>query len=239
MLAAAWARDAATEHASIASFARFIHELLAFGAPAELVRAATRAMTDEIAHAEACFALATRFRGAPVGPGKLRTHDAPPAGDLETAVRRAISEGCVGETLSALVAEAALLGATDPDVRRVLGKIVRDEARHSELAWRFVAWAVEQGGEPVALAAQDQLQRALASEIFMTDPIFSDADEALFRACGRISGADQRQLARRAMHEIIAPCATALFRSSRGSSMATSAERITFEAPDRRFASPD
>src|SRR5262245_889099 len=50
-LAAAWLRDAQMEHASIASFARFTLELLAVGAPAELVADSQRASLDEIEHA--------------------------------------------------------------------------------------------------------------------------------------------------------------------------------------------
>jgi hypothetical protein len=46
------------EHASVAAFARFTLDLLALGAPADLVQSAQQALGDEIAHAELCFGLA-------------------------------------------------------------------------------------------------------------------------------------------------------------------------------------
>src|SRR6185437_10769514 len=49
--AAAWTADALAEHASIASFGRFALELMAVGAPADLVAAAHRAALDEVEHA--------------------------------------------------------------------------------------------------------------------------------------------------------------------------------------------
>jgi len=211
-LAEAWARDAVAEHASIASFARFVQELLAFGAPADLVRRATRAMADEIAHAEDCFALATRFGGAAVGPGSLATHDAPPATDLASAVRATIIEGCIGETISAICAEHALTSTTDVEVRRVLEKIVRDESRHAELAFRFVAWAIDRGGESIRSVAQEELARARRASQTNAEPeTAQEKDADLFRACGRISATDRRRTAEKAWSEVLLPCAEALF----------------------------
>ena len=47
-LGAAWTRVAQMEHASVAAFARFALELMALGAPAELLRSTQGAMADEI-----------------------------------------------------------------------------------------------------------------------------------------------------------------------------------------------
>ncbi|MFN7146774.1 MAG: hypothetical protein ACK4YP_23575, partial [Myxococcota bacterium] len=69
VLAEAWTRDALIEHASVAAFARFALELLAVGAPADLVDAAHAAARDEVRHARLAFALAEAYAGAPVAPG--------------------------------------------------------------------------------------------------------------------------------------------------------------------------
>src|SRR5262249_48182366 len=58
-----WTRAAQLEHASIAAFSRFLLELLAFGAPAELCAETISALADERRHAEICFALASHFAG--------------------------------------------------------------------------------------------------------------------------------------------------------------------------------
>jgi rubrerythrin len=131
------------EHASIAAFARFSLELLALGAPRDLVAAAAQAMADETRHAELCFELASRYAGTSVGPGTLDVTGALATVDLASVVERALLEGCVGETAAALEATWAAESATDPVVRSALQSIAADEERHAALAFRFVAWAVE------------------------------------------------------------------------------------------------
>jgi hypothetical protein len=75
-LACEWLDDARLEHASVASFARFVLELLALGAPAELVHFAQRALGDEIDHARRCFSLASRYAQEPLGPAALQVDGA-------------------------------------------------------------------------------------------------------------------------------------------------------------------
>jgi hypothetical protein len=134
-LAEAWAADALLEHASVASFARFSLALLAAGAPAHLVELAHQAALDEIRHARLCFALAAAYAGADLAPGTF-----PLGGDvrveatLEAIAVSTVHEGCIGETVAAVIAAEQLARATDPAVRAALAVIVADEARHSELA---------------------------------------------------------------------------------------------------------
>ena len=68
-LAAQWRENGRTEHASVGAFAKVTLDLLALGAPPELIAAAQRDALDEIAHTETCFALARAIDGAVVGPG--------------------------------------------------------------------------------------------------------------------------------------------------------------------------
>src|SRR5262245_52773660 len=53
-----WARAAQYEHASVASFARFSLELLALGAPSDLIARAHRAAIDELEHTELALGVA-------------------------------------------------------------------------------------------------------------------------------------------------------------------------------------
>jgi hypothetical protein len=48
-----------------------------------------------------------------------------------------------------VVAAEQLRRATDPDVRRALEQVVRDETEHAELAWACLRWALDDGGEEV------------------------------------------------------------------------------------------
>ncbi len=133
-LADAWAADALAEHASVASFSRASLELQAIAAPPALLLRLHRAALDEIRHAERCFALASRYALAPLGPGALAAPAAralTPAGVATTT----FFEGCVAETIAALRAARALSACEDPATRTLLRGIARDEARHAALAW--------------------------------------------------------------------------------------------------------
>lgn len=207
-LAAAWTRDALDEHASVASFARLALELLAVGAPAELVSLAQRAMGDEIRHAELCFGLASAYVGEPVGPSALSMTGALGARtSLAEVASAAVREGCVGETIAAFIAGSARDGATDPAVRAALGVIARDEASHAELAWKLVAWALRTGDADVARAIEDAFAAALSSPPALRDDEVGDPRTAEH---GQLSGAARRELAEQALAEVIRPCARAL-----------------------------
>lgn len=152
-LAASWTKDGLGEHASVASFGRFALELLSVGAPAELIAATHRAILDEVRHAQLCFGLATAYAGSAIAPGPFPSpgHVAI-SSDLATIAARAVREGCIGETLAALALHDRVARTDDPVVRDVLASIADDEARHAELAWRAVTWAVRIGGAPVRRA---------------------------------------------------------------------------------------
>jgi hypothetical protein len=209
-IATAWARDAAMEHASIASFARFTLELLALGAPGDLVLAAQDATRDEVEHARACFGVASRYAGKNLGPGKLDVTGASPALDLAAVVRAAVVEGCIGETLSALLAEARLARAEDDDVRGALRRIANEEARHAELAWRFVGWAIVAGGDPIRAAAARAFAETVASPPQAWDGSLHGLPPETLRPHGLLDEATARDVTERAMFEVIGPCAAAL-----------------------------
>jgi hypothetical protein len=208
-LADAWTEDALAEHASIASFARFVLELLAVGAPAELVRDAQQALADEIVHAELCFTLASTYVGEHVGPGALSVEGAPLRTDLADIACATAREGCINETLAALCARAACEEARDPVVKAALSIIADDEARHAALAWRFVRWAV----------TRDARARALVRNVFATLPRIDAVaprvdNEALLTAHGHLAPAARSSILREGLDQVVVPCASALLRES-------------------------
>ncbi|MBV1858320.1 MAG: ferritin-like domain-containing protein, partial [Nannocystaceae bacterium] len=146
--ARAWLDDAAMEHASVASFGRVALELLSLGAPPELVEGAHLAALDEIRHAKTCLSLARACGAGALEPGCLAPVPQRSA-QLARFAADTFIEGCVGESIAALVVTRAAAGAEDPTVREALEEIAADEARHAALAWRMVSWAVDRGGAPV------------------------------------------------------------------------------------------
>ncbi|MDC0723689.1 ferritin-like domain-containing protein [Nannocystis bainbridge] len=209
-LAAGWLEDGLAEHASVAAFARFALQLLALGAPASLVEAAQQAMADEVAHARLCFGLAGAYGGEPRGPSPLPLAGAlTGADDLVTVTVATLREGCIGETFAALQAEAALARAEDPAVRAALARIAADELRHAELAWRFVAWALERGGPAVYAACAAALAAAEVGVGRSLGHVEKDMSERML-AHGRLGAAGRMAVARRAMTAVIGPAGRAL-----------------------------
>lgn len=207
VLARAWADDASYEHASVASFAKFSLELLALGAPAELVRRAHQAALDEVRHAELGFALASGYAGHALAPSTLgKAADVRCNGDLESILRAVIHEGCVGETIAAVVASAQQMVATDRAVRAALTTIAIDEASHAELAWRTVAWVLRAFGSEAERTAKEAFESAIEQAL---GAIVPEADAQ--HAHGRLSAEEQRVERERAVREVVRPAVAALF----------------------------
>lgn len=179
-LAARWTRIAQMEHASIAAFARFALQLLAVGAPPDLIERTNKALADETSHARAAFAVASAYAGRPIGPGKLELRGAlDDVTDLAAIVRLVIREGCVGETVAAIEANEAEGRCNDVVVRSLLGRIAEEEGQHAELAWRTVRWAMSVGGLEVREVVADELARLQAEVDVLPPPTTTSSDEAL------------------------------------------------------------
>lgn len=206
-LAARWTHLGRCEHASIASFARWTLQLLALGAPAELVSAAQQALADEVEHARACFALASLYNGTGVGPGPLPGAEAPVATALEEVVAAVIREACVGETLSALEAREAATRAEDPALRRVLEKIAADEERHAELGWRFVRWALAGAPPEVRAGARAAFEAAIAAATQEAAALAAELGDPELRAHGLVDDPLRAAVWQRGLRELIEPTA--------------------------------
>lgn len=223
---AEWLRDALAEHASVASFSAFNLSLLALGAPAGLVRASAAAALDEVYHAAACFELASEYGGGAVGPAPLDMSELRVDSDLATVAERAFLDGCVGETTAALIARASLDECDAPRVRAVLERIALDEAKHAELAWQFVAWALGRGGEGVARVLASALDRA-TSTLASTTCRASAAAPAEWHRAGRLSHGERAHITEQALREIVRPALAALL--SRHRSLAPAVPGIAAE----------
>jgi hypothetical protein len=208
-LAEAWTRDGLLEHASIASFGRFALELLAVGAPATLVELAHKAALDEVRHAQIAFELATAYAGTTIGPSAF-----PFAGgavevssDLANVAARVVQEGCIGETLASMVAAEQAARATDPAVRKALEIIAEDEARHAELAWRTIAWALGHANPSVRRAITNAFAKGLTTTSFFDVAAGSDGP---LEAHGRPAVHVLRAAMTRTVAEVIRPVVEAL-----------------------------
>ena len=201
-LHAAWLRDAEMEHASVAAFSQLALALMAHGAPPDLIAACHEAALDEIAHARACYALASRY-GAAMEPGPLAVPTHVP--DVDALVTETFRDGCIGETAAAWVARQAAEQCRDGEVRRVLTMIADDEERHAALAWRILRWALVLPGAREALVREiDRLPHGAASE----------PPAAALAMHGVLDEAHEAFLNSEVVRGVVRPCAASLLAAS-------------------------
>ncbi|MEQ1508167.1 MAG: ferritin-like domain-containing protein, partial [Myxococcota bacterium] len=168
-LAAAWRDNGRTEHASVAAFARTSLELIALGAPPELLADASRDALDEIRHTELCFGLARALDGQAASPGRFP--EATTAGALSGGRTRRLIElavvslvdGALHEGLSARVIAKLVRRCELEPIREVLRELAADEGRHAAHGWDVVEWCLAEGGVPVAIALRTAVDALPAS----------------------------------------------------------------------------
>jgi hypothetical protein len=154
----AWlARAAHLEAASVPAFAQLERELMAHRAPERLVAGARRARHDEIRHARMMSDLA-RAAGAGVAAAEVEPVAVRPLDEL--AVENAV-EGCVRETLGAMIAFAQSSRTRDPVLSSVLGAIAVDEMRHGNLSWAIDNWVNRQLDAPARRRVDEARGQAL------------------------------------------------------------------------------
>lgn len=214
-LAAHWQRMGLMEHASIAAFARFALQLLGLGAPADLIEATNQALVDETRHARLCFALASHYAGRAIGPGPLELSGALDTIDPAEILRTVILEGCVGETLAALEARQAAEVARDPRVAKLLASIAEDEARHAQLAWRFVQWLLGERPELIVVA-DETFRAAVEGSSETTEDHAADVD---LTAYGVVPRSRSRRLRREGLERVVIFCAQALLAQRKGAEL--------------------
>jgi hypothetical protein len=208
-VARGWLEQGLMEHASVAAFARFTLQLLSLGAPAGLVAASASAMGDEIRHAQDCFALARRHLDHDVGPASLPLSGALDEMDLSAIVLGTLREGCIGETVAAAEAAEALQHCQDPAARAVLTRIAVEEGRHAELAWRFVAWALQAGPPSLLEHVRDAFTAELTLPSAARAVELSSRDRELARH-GLLAAPLRAALRERVLSAVVAPCAEVL-----------------------------
>lgn len=203
-----WARDARAEHEGIALFSHLSLQLMALGAPPDLLRGAHGAALDEIEHARRCLHFASLYRGETVTAERLPS-DADALGGSEPLefMRVAVRAGCVGDALAAFVARAAAEAAGIEELRGFLNEIAEAEARHSELTYRVVRWAL--AGHPEWSSAVRAAFADVLGEAHREPD--ADPDAARMAEHGRLDACTRWKLRRRAIVELITPAMDALF----------------------------
>jgi len=205
-LANYWNRAALDEHASVASFARFTQQLMAAGAPPELLFETQNAAADEVRHAKSCFGMANAFGSAVEGwqaeaPGPFPFPQEQVTGDFAQLAVAAMEEGCIGESLAVAVLKAAAAETEQEQMRQMLLATANDESRHASLACHTVQWAMAQGGAHAQQAVAQAFPQALALHLTHDDVI----EPNFVSGFGSLSAKAAHQVKLEAVHSIVQP----------------------------------
>jgi hypothetical protein len=143
MLAAVWARRAASELGAGAAFAEVERALAALGADDSVLELARRAVEDEPRHAELCRRLAEAYAGAPVAAPVPPDAVAMPRHDgADAALTRhlhVVTMCCINETIACGFVEACLADATGPLIVAIHREHLADEIHHARIGWAHLA----------------------------------------------------------------------------------------------------
>jgi hypothetical protein len=191
-----WADLSYLEGASVPAFRRLARELTAHQAPASLVRAARRAIWDELRHQRVTAAMAARH-GVRAPVARVPSRAGRPL--VEVARENAV-EGCVRETYGAVVAAWQARTARDPRTRAVMARIARDEGQHAVLAWAVDHWARTRLA-PDQRRAIDLARRQVAQEL-VTTVAAADPEPSLAGPLGLPSAREAGSLARQALQSL-------------------------------------
>ncbi|MDB4935419.1 MAG: hypothetical protein JWP87_2391 [Labilithrix sp.] len=186
-VAAQWRENGRTEHASVAAFARLTLDLMALGAPPELVADANRDALDEIRHAELCFGLARAIDGRIESPGafpaaaRARTLSRSRTLALAQLAVDSLVDGALHEGVSARIIAKLARRCEAPAIQGILKEIAADEGRHARHGWDVVRWCLAEGGDSVAHALEGAL-RALPKT--MSSPMPDEARDGRWECWG-------------------------------------------------------
>ncbi len=143
-LARIWAERIPTEYRSITGFGTFAFDLVAAGAPPDLVAVCHRVCIDELRHTELAVRMVEIYGGRrPTLPREISSLPATQGiSAVAQAGRSAIALSCLGETFACT--ELAMLRdrAVDPVVRGVLTVFLSDEIVHARIGWAYLAHAI-------------------------------------------------------------------------------------------------
>jgi hypothetical protein len=155
-----WIDLALQEYGAAASQANVLRLLVRARVPLDLSAMITSFPLDELAHTEICVRMAEELGGATpleyppeeVFPSPVRESGSP----LLQAAKAVSWEFCVGETLSLGMLKWHLHHASQPLMKAVWGRLVKDEAAHARFGWVFLEWAK-------SLLSPDELREVLAT----------------------------------------------------------------------------
>jgi hypothetical protein len=139
-----WTEAAYNEYCTAAAFADLIGALLKTNAPVDLVGMASDFVADEVLHVELTSRIAMELGGgAPyeIDFTNLTLPETEGLTPFERANELVVRVCCVGEAFSVPMLAGCFRHANHPLTKRVLERIVQDEAPHGRFGFLYLGWA--------------------------------------------------------------------------------------------------
>ena len=207
-LAETWKRRSAAEYLAVSTFSILAIDLVAAGAPADVLSHCVRAQLDEIRHAELAIRMVEIYGGSRIEPvaGMSRLPDSQEMSKLQQAVANTLLVSCVSETYATTVLTATRDLTTDPVAHAVLTSIYSDEVMHARLGWSYLRFGIEKGGKKVIEAASAMVPRAVkgvATVVERERPV-GEVTEAV-RRHGLMTPGEERKVFSQTVREVLVP----------------------------------
>lgn len=143
-----WTGLAFNEYRSAILMAQLLQVLGEAQVPLDLQSFAGQFPIQELAHAEICGRLAARFEGTrPVDTASLATRLGLSSGlsPLQRSHELVVRLCCVSETYARAWLACWRDRVSNPLLRAVFSRLLRDETLHSRFGWLYLEWAVADG----------------------------------------------------------------------------------------------
>jgi hypothetical protein len=176
-LAEVWLGRAASERRVSDAFVVVRDALVSLDAAAELVELATRAVDDEMRHAELSRDVASRYADEALAhPPRLVLAVPAHSGARERLrhVLHIVGQCAFNETIASAFLEAALVEATAPLARAALRELLSDEIDHARMGWALLG----------------SLDRATLRDVERWLPALAIANLRMWRETNRTYGSD-------------------------------------------------
>jgi hypothetical protein len=139
-----WSGRAASERRVGDAFVVVRDALVAIHAAPALIELATRAIDDEMRHAELSRRVASRYAGRELAPPPVLPLTVPQHARADARLRHVlhvVGQSCFNETIASAFLEAALAQARAPVAMGALRELLSDEVDHARIGWALLASA--------------------------------------------------------------------------------------------------
>jgi hypothetical protein len=207
ILAAIWQERGASELKVAGGFSAVSANLIEYGTADAVLKLVSRAVRDEVHHAEIAVDMAARYRGSEIEwppPAPFPVPTLAPADGRLRATLLVIAMCCINETLACGILEGQLSQAKSPLTRAALQTVLADEIDHARAGWAhittpFVTTAIKQE------IAADWLPRLLNARL--RDLVEEDAPfpGEQFPEHGILTRTARKQIVATALEDVVFP----------------------------------